>query len=117
MLLPELSREERKELPLDKGREGSASVDDCAAEPLLLDPAPPSEEFPELGLIRRKLRVVELAGFVSDESSSLWFLEELSRNEEPSRWIPDLLKDPDLPGLQDIFFALVSLTEEDFHSC
>ena len=25
---------------LDKGREGSASVDDCAAEPLLLDPAP-----------------------------------------------------------------------------
>ena len=29
-------------------------------------------------------------GFVSDESSSLWFLEELSRNEEPSRWIPDL---------------------------
>ena len=30
-------------------------------------------------------------GFVSDESSSLWFLEELSRNEEPSRWIPDLV--------------------------
>ena len=35
-------------------------------------------------------------GFVSDESSSLWFLEELSRNEEPSRWIPDLLWTHDL---------------------
>ena len=34
-------------------------------------------------------------GFVSDESSSLWFLEELSRNEEPSRWIPDLLSTHD----------------------
>lgn len=103
MLLPELSLEERKELPLDKGREGRASVDDCNADPLLLDPAPPSEELPELGRIRKKLRVVELAGLGSEESSSLWFLEELKRNEDPSRWMPDLLKDPDLPGLQDIF--------------
>ena len=30
----------RRRRDLDKGREGSASVDDCAAEPLLLDPAP-----------------------------------------------------------------------------
>ena len=29
-------------------------------------------------------------GFGSEESSSLWFLEELNRNEDPSRWMPDL---------------------------
>ena len=82
--------------------------------------------MPELGRIRRKLLVVELAvkrvelisgqssqkvlennrdtafihimsqcsdgtpGFGSEESSSLWFLEELNRNEDPSRWMPDL---------------------------
>ena len=32
---------------LDKGREGSASVDDCAAEPLLLDPAPGDQDHEE----------------------------------------------------------------------
>ena len=29
-------------------------------------------------------------GLGSEESSSLWFLEELNRNEDPSRWMPDL---------------------------
>ena len=29
-------------------------------------------------------------GLGSEESSSLWFLEELKRNEDPSRWMPDL---------------------------
>ena len=43
--------------------------------------------------------------------SRLWHKARVS--EPPTH----LLKDPDLPGLQDIFFALVSLTEEDFHSC
>ena len=82
---------------------------------------------------------------MSEESSSLWFLEELNRNEDPSRWIPDLfekkskvedssissmrsltsigtlartvsnlLKEPDLPGLQDIFTE-PSHTEEKIH--
>ena len=46
-----------------------------------------------------------------DRNTKLW---QKARVSEPPT---HLLKDPDLPGLQDIFFALVSLTEEDFHSC
>ena len=46
-----------------------------------------------------------------DRNTRLW---QKARVSEPPT---HLLKDPDLPGLQDIFFALVSLTEEDFHSC
>ena len=37
----------RRRGDLDKGREGSASVDDCAAEPLLLDPAPGEQDYEE----------------------------------------------------------------------
>lgn len=61
----------------------------------LVEDLPPSEELPELGRILRKLDV----DFPLDSSS---LLEEFNRKDEPSRLIPDLLKEPDLPGLQDI---------------
>ena len=44
----------RRRGDLDKGREGSASVDDCAAEPLLLDPAPGEQ------IMRRRMVLMNL---------------------------------------------------------
>ena len=44
ILLKTFNSPNRRRRDLDKGREGSASVDDCAAEPLLLDPAPGDQD-------------------------------------------------------------------------
>ena len=44
ILLKTFNSPNRGRRDLDKGREGSASVDDCAAEPLLLDPAPGDQD-------------------------------------------------------------------------
>lgn len=87
VLLPKLSLLERKELPLDRGRETKPVSDERWLEVPLLEEWPPSEEFPELGRILRKLLAVEVVEGLggSAESSSLWFLEELSRKEDPSR--------------------------------
>ena len=51
--------------------------------------------LPELGRILRKLDDV----FPLDSSS---LLDEFNRKDEPSKFIPDLLNEPDLPGLHDI---------------
>ena len=47
ILLKTFNSPNRRRRDLDKGREGSASVDDCAAEPLLLDPAPGDQDHEE----------------------------------------------------------------------
>merc|ERR1719186_1567750 len=96
------SWEERNELPLEDGKFREEPSFALRRFPFVED-LPPSEELPELGRILRKLDV----DFPLD-SSSLLEEFEFNRKDEPSKFIPDLLKEPDLPGLHDIF--LVSLT-------
>lgn len=88
------SWEDRKELPLEDGKliEGVSLA--FKKFPLFED-LPLSEVLPDDGRILRKLEVV----FPLDSSS---LLDEFNRKEDPSKFIPDLLNDPDLPGLQDI---------------
>jgi len=99
------SWEDRKELPLDEGKliEGVSLA--FRKFPLFED-LPLSEVLPDDGRILRKLEVV----FPLDSSS---LLDEFNRKEDPSKFIPDLLNDPDLPGLHDIsqsFFQTIVFT-------
>lgn len=87
------SWDERNELLLEDGKFSEDPSFAFRRFPLFED-LPPSEELPELGLILRKLDVV-----LPLDSSSLL---EFNRKDEPSKFIPDLLKEPDLPGLHDI---------------
>ena len=88
------SWDERNELLLEDGKLMEEPSLALRRFPLF-EGLPPSDEFPELGRILRKLDVV----FPLDSSSLL----EFNRKDEPSKFIPDLLlKEPDLPGLHDI---------------
>ena len=93
------SVDDRKELLLDEGKFREEESSFVLRRFPRFECLPLSEEFPEPCRMRRKLD----ADFPLDSSS----LFELNRNDDPSKFMPDLLNEPDLPGLQDIFTVVI----------